>query len=318
MSVSSPYDQAIPGAIAGEGEETPTIAVDTCTQPRAIGRMVGADHPEHHHPALNDRKLARMAAMARMELIEACPEETTGKPHRASLPTNTQPHASRRPTPRDYAERIPIVGMYNLVNAEYTWETRLWIVTLASAAVLTMVYIVPTVIDYAQFQTVLEVSHREDHVSPFPPVHFCVLHAFNGTFLYNDLLKNGVYGKLRNDTRLTRIGRIAGMEWEYYYHATLAFGISNPLDSTFLPDYNASRIAALNEMIYRAVQYHGSNWTQYRSKYQQAMVTCENVFKMCTFNEVRFPCCYDGSYGYPSVYAKCYKINVKTISSRCK
>lgn len=288
------WGMTIPGAVEEELEHSGHRCLDRKTPLKDVDIPVLPvdDHPENHPSN---------------EQVQ--PQSTPEVDHQAGCGHHDQ---TGRPTPADYIERIPIVGMYNLVHAESNCESRFWIFILVSATVITGLYVVPTILAYAQYQTVLEISHQEDQALQFPPIFFCLLHVFNGTFLYNDINKDNVYWKLKNDTRLARIGRNAGMDWKEYYHWALAFGISNPLDSEFLP--NASRrLAAINEMIYKSATYHGANWTEWRVKYKHAMITCENIFSMCTFNGQSFPCCYDSSFGYPTVISKCFKINVSTL-----
>lgn len=240
---------------------------------------------------------------------EGHPNPQERHPHPQPPPSQTTPDSLHpvKPQPRDYLKRIPIVGLQNLLYADTMLEIRFWIIILIFAAVTTVAYLVPTIVNFAKFQLVLDVHQIAEPDLPFPPVYACTSNSINDTYVRNLVMK--VQDKWIRDARLLRLIRNGDRDPAYFIDDVLAYATISPSAERW---FDLGRISVFNEFLHKVVAAHGSEWPGYKNVYQQSAYACENVLHKCKYNGIEFPCCADGKYGQLTGTTICFRINVRS------
>lgn len=229
--------------------------------------------------------------------IAPCPQ----LPHHTPQPVTKVP-----PTPRTYLDRIPIAGLYNFLYADGRKEKLFWAVTLVLSTIVTLLYLVPNIIKYFSFVTVVEVRHSDNPKAPFPVFYAGLNDGLNGTYVYDRI--GQVTPQLLLDKRMQRLARHLGMRVQDLIWHDINYNTATPLQDMFW--LNTSWVPTLNEATYRVLSAFGSNWTVLKEFYEEGMYKCDQLLRNCRLNSIEFPCCPPGIQGYNGAADVWYKFNV--------
>lgn len=210
-------------------------------------------------------------------------------------------------TPRVYLARIPIAGLHNFLYAHGRKEKMAWAFILLLAAAITVRFCIPTVAQFMQFTTVLEITHQTEPQVQYPTVYVCSSSGVNGTYFTEKF--NPLLPLLAKDPRIIRMARRVRLSVDDLFYFTLAY-ITHPpqigegLHYELIPEFN--------QIVYKAIQLFGANWPGYNAFYDESVPPCDAIITDCALNRKTFPCCAKNKKGIFAGASICYPIDVST------
>lgn len=213
---------------------------------------------------------------------------------------------AKPPQPRTHLDRIPIAGLHNYLYADGRKERIFWAIVLIFSGAVTLTYIIPTMMTFLQFTTVLDVQLVTEADVQMPTIQVCVSGSLNRTYLEKIISK--YIPQLEKDERLIKLARsykcsVAELIWWTYGYITL-----NPFVQS---EQLKGLMQAFNEVIYKMVAAFGSDWPGYKAFYDGVMLPCDALLHKCMFNNQKVSCCPTNDNRVMVTNDVCYKLEVK-------
>lgn len=189
----------------------------------------------------------------------------------------------KKPQPKTLLDRIPIAGLHNYLYADGRKERIFWAFVLLFSAAITLSYLVPSMMTFLKFTTVLDLQHVTENNMPMPTFQVCVSGSLNKSYLHQEFAKYAP--QLEKDKRLIELAKSYKILVKTLLFWTYGYITANPFGNTFgESEQKKGSNHANNEVIYKTVKAFSSKWPGYKSFYNGIMLPCTTVLHNCMFN----------------------------------